>query len=167
MLVAALTRSMLPAGRAQQEAVTAALLHDIGKLVLVSDGSSRWAQLTREALDRDVPLHVVEEERDGVSHADLGAHLLSLWGLPDGIVEAVAHHHHPGSVDGLSFDGVAAVHIANALINELAPPPDEEAPPAPLDEELPERLGLHSRLDLWRHRARQIVAESMTGNGRR
>jgi putative nucleotidyltransferase with HDIG domain len=95
MLVARITASILPAGRTQQEAVTAALLHDIGKLVLISDGGRRWAQLTEQARERQVPVHVVEQETDGVTHAHVGAHLLSLWGLPDGIVEAVAHHHDP------------------------------------------------------------------------
>ena len=157
MLVARITASILPAGRAQQEAVTAALLHDIGKLVLISDGSRRGAQLTEQARRRQVPMHVVEQETDGVTHAHVGAHLLSLWGLPDGIVEAVAHHHDPGSVDGLAFDGVAAVHIANGLANEIAPVAEGEPPRAGLDVELLDRLGLRPRLELWRSRARQLA----------
>jgi putative nucleotidyltransferase with HDIG domain len=157
MLVARITASILPAGRTQQEAVTAALLHDIGKLVLVSDGSRRWAQLTERARERQVPVHVVEQETDGVTHAHVGAHLLSLWGLPDGIVEAVAHHHDPSSVDGLAFDGVAAVHIANGLANEIAPAAEGEPPRAGLDVELLDRLGLRPRLELWRGRARELA----------
>jgi putative nucleotidyltransferase with HDIG domain len=158
MLVARITASILPAGRTQQEAVTAALLHDIGKLVLISEGDRRWAQLSDRARERRVPVHVVEAEADGVTHAHIGAHLLSLWGLPDGIVEAVAHHHDPSEVDGLAFDGVAAVHIANGLANELHPATDEEPPAAGLDLELLDRLGLRPRLDLWRSRSRELAA---------
>ncbi len=158
MLVARITASILPAGRTQQEAVTAALLHDIGKLVLISDGDRRWAQLSDRARERRVPVHVVEAEADGVTHAHVGAHLLSLWGLPDGIVEAVAHHHDPSEVDGLAFDGVAAVHIANGLANELHPATEEEPPAAGLDLELLDRLGLRPRLDLWRQRSRELAA---------
>ena len=157
MLVARITASILPAGRTQQEAVTAALLHDIGKLVLITDGSRRWAQLNEQARQRQVPMHVVEQETDGVTHAHVGAHLLWLWGLPDGIVEAVAHHHDPGSVDGLAFDGVAAVHIANGLANEIAPAAEGEAPRAGLDVELLDRLGLRPRLELWRSRVRELA----------
>jgi putative nucleotidyltransferase with HDIG domain len=156
MLVARITASILPAGRTQQEAVTAALLHDIGKLVLISDGDSRWSRLNDQARERQVPVYVVEQDSDGVTHAQVGAHLLSLWGLPDGIVEAVAHHHDPSEVDGLAFDGVAAVHIANALANELAPADEGTAPAAGLDLELLDRLGLRPRLDLWRQRARDL-----------
>ena len=100
---------------------------------------------------------MVEQETDGVTHAAVGAHLLSLWGLPDAIVEAVAHHHDPGSVDGLAFDGVAAVHIANGLANEIVPPAEGEAPLAGLDVELIDRLGLRPRLDVWRSRALELA----------
>ena len=157
MLVARIAASILPAGRTQQEALTAALLHDIGKLVLVADGDRRWTQLNEQARERQVPIHVVEQETDGVTHADIGAHLLSLWGLPDPIVEAVAHHHDPGSVDGLAFDGVAAVHIANGLANEMVPAAEGEAPLAGLDVELIDRLGVRPRLDVWRSRARELA----------
>jgi HD-like signal output (HDOD) protein len=108
-------------------------------------------------------MHVVEEETDGVTHAHVGAHLLSLWGLPDGIVEAVAHHHDPSDVDGLAFDGVAAVHIANGLANELNPAGEDEAPAAGLDLELLDRLGLRPRLDLWRQRARELGGTGKSG----
>ncbi|HEX3977503.1 MAG TPA: response regulator [Solirubrobacteraceae bacterium] len=160
MLVARITASILPAGRTQQEAVTAALLHDIGKLVLVSDGDRRWTELNHQARERNVPVHVVEQETDGVTHAHIGAHLLFLWGLPDPIVEAVAHHHDPSEVDGLAFDGVAAVHIANGLANELIPVTDGDAPAAGLDLELLDRLGLRPRLDVWRQRARELASVS-------
>src|SRR5579875_2235162 len=159
MLVARITAAILPAGRAQQEAITAALLHDIGRLVAVADRGGHWRSLRDRARARGVPMHVVEQEADGVSHAELGAHLLSLWGLPDGIVEAVAAHHLPSSVPGLAFDAVAAVHIANVLANELRPPDPPAPPPAPLDDRLLDGLGLRARLDLWRHRAAQLAEE--------
>jgi putative nucleotidyltransferase with HDIG domain len=157
MLVARITASILPAGRAQQEAVTAALLHDIGKLVLLADGDRRWTTLNDRALKQQVPVYVIEQEADGITHAHIGAHLLSLWGLPDGIVEAVAHHHDPSAVDGLAFDGVAGVHIANALAHEVTPGGDDEPPAAVIDLELLDRLGLRPRLAAWRQRARELA----------
>jgi HD-like signal output (HDOD) protein len=164
MLVARITATILPAGRTQQEAITAALVHDIGKLVLISDGGPGWSQLNEQARDREVPVHVLEEQTQGVTHAGIGAHLLSLWGLPDGIVEAVAHHHDPSAVDGLAFDGVAAVHIANGLAHEIVPVAEDEAPAAGIDLELLDRLGLRPRLDLWRQRVRDL-ADVAEGSG--
>jgi HD-like signal output (HDOD) protein len=146
----------VPAGRAQQEAVTAALLHDIGELVMITDAPAQWLVLNQEARRRGLPLHAVESERDGITHGDTGAYLLSLWGLPDVIVEAVAHHHDPGA--GMMFDAAVAVHVADALAHELEPAADGSTPSHSLDEALIDRLGLTPRLDLWRHLASQLTA---------
>lgn len=167
MLVARITAAMLPTGRAQQEAVTAALLHDIGKLVIISDGSTRWSQLKRQAAAREIPVHELEQENDGVTHADIGAYLLSLWGLPDAIVEAVAHHHTAGRVPGVALDSVVAVHVANALAHELEPAADDAPPHTGLDEELIGRLGLESRVELWRNAARQLADAARAPEARR
>ena len=160
MFVARITAAILPVGRTQQEAVTAALLHDIGKLVQISDGGGRWATLNGLAAARKVPLHVAEKERDGITHADIGAHLLTVWGLPDPIAEAVAHHHSPMTAESLTLDPVSAVHIADALSHEIFPAPYGSPPVAPVDPELVERLGLKTRLDLWRHQAAQLAHAS-------
>ena len=64
---------------------------------------------------------------------------------------------HLGPQSRLAFDGVAAVHIANALANELVPADEGTAPAAGLDLELLDRLGLRPRLDLWRQRARELA----------
>jgi len=159
MLVGRIAAGILADGRAQQEALTAALLHDIGKLVLIAEDPRRWALLNDEARRRQRPLHEIEQQLDGVTHADTGAYLLSLWGLPDDVVEAVAHHHDPQSVPGLELDPVAAVHIADALAHELEPTADGAPPPGTLDEELLDRLGLAPRQNLWRHLAARSASQ--------
>ncbi|HUO74344.1 MAG TPA: response regulator [Solirubrobacteraceae bacterium] len=150
MLVARIAAGILPDGRSQQEAVTAALLHDVGKLVLIADDPFRWARLNHEAHRLQQPLHRVELEQEGVTHAATGAYLLSLWGLPDGVVEAVAHHHDPGALPGLGLDPVAVVHIANALANELAPKAEGRPPAQAIDDGLVHRLGLARKQSTWR-----------------
>ena len=77
MLVARVAGAILPPGRSQQEAVTAGLLHDIGKLVLIADDPQQWNELNDLAVERHIPLHEVEEEVQGVTHAATGAYLLS------------------------------------------------------------------------------------------
>ncbi len=156
-LVAQITAAILPGGRAQQQAVTAGLLHDIGKLLLISDSPDRWRDLSEQARSRHVALHEVEAQTAGVTHAALGAYLLSVWDLPDAIIDAVAHHHDPGSVPGLAFDAVAAVHIADALAHELQSAGDDQPPAVRLDDALLDELGLRPRLELWRHQAAQPI----------
>ena len=65
-----------------------------------------------------LPLFVIEESLIGVSHAEVGAYLLSLWGLPSPVVEAVAHHHHPERVRHDKLEMISAVYLANLLAHE-------------------------------------------------
>ena len=53
---------------------------------------------------------------NGTTHAEVGAYLLGLWGLPDPIVEAVAWHHNPGGCPGKAFTPLTAVHAADAIV---------------------------------------------------
>ena len=153
-LVARIASGILPKGAAQQDAITAGLLHDIGQLVSIADDASRWRALTEQAHRANVPLFEVEQEAQGITHAATGAYLLSLWGLPDGVVEAVAHHHDPLAVPGAALDAVAAVHIADALAHELEPGSEERMPLVLLDDAYVDQLAVRSQLDQWREIAR-------------
>ncbi len=156
-LVARIAAEILPKGAVQQDAITAALLHDIGQLVLIADDPSQWQRLTEQAQRRGLPLYQVEHAEQGITHAATGAYLLSLWGLPDGVVEAVAHHHDPLSVPGAALDAVAAVHIADALAHEVEQAPGSQTASLLLDAAYLEQLGVGSQLARWRELARSAA----------
>ena len=155
-LVARIAAGVLPDGAAQQDAITAALVHDIGQLISIADDRCHWRLLSDEARRRGLPLYQVELEAQGLTHAATGAYLLSLWGIPFSVVEAVAHHHDPGAVPGTELDAVAAVHIADALAHDVQ---QDRAglPPPPLDTALLDRLGVQPQLAQWRQLARSAV----------
>lgn len=52
------------------------------------------------------------------SHAEVGAYILGIWGLPIGIVSAVARHHEP--VDPAHMDPANIVKIVGLLFAEDA-----------------------------------------------
>jgi hypothetical protein len=60
-------------------------------------------------------MHEAETRVLGASHAEVGAYLLGLWGLPYPIVEAVARHHTPEDVRIAKFDVLASLALAMAL----------------------------------------------------
>jgi putative nucleotidyltransferase with HDIG domain len=130
-------------------AVVAALLHDVGKLVLVERTPEHFARAIAGAREEKRPLFEVEEQLIGVSHAEVGAYLLSLWGIPYVIVEAVAHHHHPERVPHDKLDALSGVYLSNWLAHERS----GEAPGAfvrpPLNEGLLAKLGLADQLPEW------------------
>jgi HD-like signal output (HDOD) protein len=61
-----------------------------------------------------------------VTHAEVGAYLLGLWGIPFPIVEAVAFHHRPNDVPPESRALVGAIHIASGLVEEMTETDDSK-----------------------------------------
>jgi putative nucleotidyltransferase with HDIG domain len=115
---AALGADRVPADR--EVVYVAALLHDVGKLVLpLAFGAEAC-----DAIARDVapgPGRVLaERECLGVDHATAGALLARRWCLPAGVVDAIALHH--GGTSGLASPSaeVAVVQLANELQRLLA-----------------------------------------------
>lgn len=89
----------------QDIAIAAALLRDIGSDVL----SMRLGRAYTQLLDTGRPLVEVEREHLGLTHADVGAALLAIWGLPDAIVDAVRFHHAPDAAPDALRDVVLAI----------------------------------------------------------
>jgi HD-like signal output (HDOD) protein len=104
----------------------AGLLHDVGEIVIAVGLPEAFSQIAREAKASGRPRHVVEREILGTSHAEVGAYLLGVWGLPFSIVEAVAFHHVPAAVDEHRSSTSAAVHAAEALAEEIRRPDGTE-----------------------------------------
>jgi HD-like signal output (HDOD) protein len=116
LLTARLAKRLVTNPRMAEDAFTAGLLHDIGQIVLLVSLRDRYTALLRDAQKDSRPLHLVEDEHLGVSHAEVGAYLLGVWGLPFSVVEAVAYHHRPGLVDAGDREVLAAVHVADTII---------------------------------------------------
>jgi HD-like signal output (HDOD) protein len=88
----------------------------------------------------------VEEALFGANHATVGGYLLSLWGLPEGVVSAICFHHQPKLAPGEQHNAVFAVHVADALCRQAEPGHDIEL----LDREYVASKGLLDRLNEWR-----------------
>lgn len=99
------------------EAFTMGLLADIGQLVFAITNGLEWNNCQRRALTEERPLQDCEFELFGISHAEVGAFLLGIWGLPFSVVEAVAHHHHPHRIAAQVLGPAAVTAIAAALVD--------------------------------------------------
>lgn len=97
------------------DALLAALVHDIGYWVLAQECPDELREAVSIARKEGIELHDAEKRVIGSSHAEIGAYLLGLWGLPYSVLEAVAHHHEPKRVAQTDFDVLAALAIAHAL----------------------------------------------------
>jgi hypothetical protein len=165
LLAARVARRLITDKIRAQDAFSAAMLEDVGLLVLMSRMPEAFAQVVAAAHESSRSLHEVETERFGVAHAEIGAYLLGIWGLPYPIVEAVAHHHHPQRSGSTTFDVVAAVHVAGALVEEARPaaPSKHLGSGARLDEDYLQRLGVTAQLPLWRTLVREEASAVAKG----
>ncbi|WP_020475637.1 response regulator [Zavarzinella formosa] len=111
--------------RIKQDAATAGFLHEVGQLVFAASIPDRYARVFRATRRSSAMLLIEETKEFGTTHAAIGAYLLGLWGIPETVIEAVAWHHTPNRPNAAEPTAIAAVRIADELIDSF----DEERAP--------------------------------------
>ncbi len=106
-------------------AVVSALLRDIGQLILACKMPDRFCSILEMAVAKGCSYREAEEELLGISHAEIGAYLLGLWGIDSQVVESIAHHHHPTRIPHTRFDAPTAVYLADLLTEEIEKHPTD------------------------------------------
>ena len=135
-----------------EDAFTAGMLHDMGKLMLADSLPDEFQRALVLAQAEKIPLAAAELEIFGATHAGLAAYLFGLWGLPAAIVEAVAFHQTPELSEVKIFSALTAVHAANALA--------DGSDGATLNLDYLAEIGVADRLDDWRDTVGELRAES-------
>ncbi|MFQ5675078.1 MAG: HDOD domain-containing protein [bacterium] len=131
------------------DAMIAGMLHDSGKLVLAEnlpEGYKKLGDLIESGGISDIE---AELKVFGATHAEVGAYLVGIWGLPDPIVETLAFHHCPGRVLHNEFSCLTAVHVANGLINEHENQGNNVERNQWIDSVYLETLHLNDKLPIW------------------
>jgi putative nucleotidyltransferase with HDIG domain len=118
----------------------AGLLHDVGRLVLLSQ-AAEWTQAVFELYQRErILLREAERRILGYDHQQIAAELLQSWSYPTVLVQAVEFHHTPGRSVAKLEAGV--VHIADHLVQAMAIGSSGEQFITPLDEKAWNMVGL-------------------------
>ncbi len=131
------------------DAFTAGLLHDIGLLLLASNMPEDYKRVLAVQKEKALLDWQAEQEVFGVTHAEVGAYLLSLWGVGEAIVESVAFHHRPSACGELAFSPLTAVHVANAIA-ESENSAGGEGQSVQIDEAYLTKLGKLDQLAAWK-----------------
>ena len=92
---------------------TAALLHDVGKLILGSFVKNDLEQI-QAMVTRGISFDVAESMVLGTNHAEVGGQILHKWSFPAELVNAVQWHHDPESCENSCILS-DIVHVANAV----------------------------------------------------
>jgi len=137
----------------QENARVSGILHDIGKLMLF-----KIPDFFQEVqLNKNGSISVESEYKVlGTSHAEMGAYLLGIWGIPNPIVEAITFHHKPGAQISKKADLVTALHAANGLVN-MCQIEKDVIYNAYLDIQYLQNLGMVERLDEWTTMTRELI----------
>jgi putative nucleotidyltransferase with HDIG domain len=100
----------------RDELAVAALLHDVGRLVLIELYGTEYAR----AASGETPDERIHRERRelGIDHALVGAVLVRRWGLRGSSATAIERHHSPDA-EGHA----AAVGLADAIVHHAAGEP--------------------------------------------
>jgi putative nucleotidyltransferase with HDIG domain len=121
------------AGCNQEYAFVSGLLHDIGRLVLVTRFPEEYAAVLAFQRREDCGLLQAERATLGVDHTLVGRALAQHWKFPDLILRAIGNHHAPMRED--LGDIPSVIHVANAIVHalDLDGGPDEPVPPLAQD----------------------------------
>jgi len=133
-----------------EQAYIAGLLHDIGRLVLVTQFASHYAAMAGPDDVNTADITQAERAVLGLDHAMVGEALARHWKFPDLIQQAIAQHHSPETPSTHDIPPLARViHVANALAHALDMPTEQDSalPHLPQFEEVNcEHLGLNEAM---------------------
>jgi HD-like signal output (HDOD) protein/ActR/RegA family two-component response regulator len=119
----------------QEETFIAGILHDVGKLVLLQ--IPNYFKNILDIVDTEnIDFYNAEYKMYGTSHAEIGAYILGLWGLPSYLVNILNYHHLPSQSGAKNFSSLSAVHIANFVFSS-----------SKLDSEHISKIGYKSKID--------------------
>ncbi|MCA9749966.1 MAG: HDOD domain-containing protein, partial [Romboutsia sp.] len=74
------------------DAYIAGMLHQIGTILFIHIAPEKYRSVMQEYNTNKQSLFEIEQKHLKQTHAELGAYLLALWGLPPAIVEAILYY---------------------------------------------------------------------------
>ncbi len=144
----------------QDFAFTAGLLHDIGRLVLVSTYPQRYAEVLAWRAAQDCQVLEAERAVLGVDHVGAGVALAEHWNFSDTMRLALAHHHDP-EAPGAGFLATI-IHVANAIVHALDIARDEDDLVPPVSPVAWTALGLNEEAYLHVFRETELQFEEIS-----
>lgn len=98
-------------------AFLAGLLHDLGKIILLSADKKLVMKIADQVKERKIRTSTIMEEISiGISHSTIGELVAAKWNFPEYLVESIKQHHSPLNAREDLKDIVYVVYLANMLI---------------------------------------------------
>ncbi len=123
LLTAIIARAIAERQEPGRESIyfAAGLMHDVGKLIAVNEISADYFFLIEQSRQLNCSLHLVERDFLGYEHADIGAELISRWGLPEAMEVMIRFHQSPARYDGgrTNLKRIKRLYLSNLIAHYL------------------------------------------------
>jgi len=124
-----------------QIAKVAALVHDVGKLIMVRFFKAEFQAVLELSGRKDISFVEAERELFGCDHAEVGAAVAREWAFPDDVRDAIERHHETQLE--ASHPVLDTVIVSNLVAKTLAAGLGAEGLDFSVDEGVRQRLGLN------------------------
>ncbi|MDI9570883.1 MAG: HDOD domain-containing protein [Pseudomonadota bacterium] len=98
-----------------EEVSVCALLHDIGKAVLMLQFPQAFEKAMQDAENEEITIYEAEARYFAASHAEVGQWLIQKWHFPPGLIDVIHYHHQPQLAKHLPME-TAIVHVSDVLV---------------------------------------------------
>ncbi|MDT8272864.1 MAG: HDOD domain-containing protein [Desulfomonilia bacterium] len=98
-----------------EEISTAALLHDIGKVLIRVSLQDDYEKIRGLVENRNYSFREAELEILGLDHAQIGSWLAQEWNLPERLTIPITFHHEPHKAPKIR-ERVSIVHVADSIV---------------------------------------------------
>ena len=102
-------------GRIAEDVYIAALLHDMGKIIINSLQKKLEIRLEELCREKHIPISILEDLTDGYNHALIGAEVAKKWNFPEKYINAIRFHHIPLEVDDEYKLLTYAIYLGNEI----------------------------------------------------
>jgi putative nucleotidyltransferase with HDIG domain len=102
-------------GRLSEDIYMAALLHDMGKIIVKALNRDLEEKLEKICREKHIPVSILDDLTDGYNHSLIGAEVAGKWNFPDKYISAIAYHHRPLEVEEEYKVLVYSVYLANEV----------------------------------------------------
>ncbi len=140
----------------QEESLLAGLLHRLGIVVLAVNFPDQYREVVETSSRNQTHLFIAEREQFGVTHSEVCAYLLGLWGFSDAVVEAVAFIHQPERAPTQDISPLILVHVANAMVSSEW----KESRGCTLNLDYLQQIRLAGRLEAWRNLYNEMLRKA-------